>query len=490
MSVACVTSLFNARPVAESVHRTVVVAPCTLQSCLHLTSGTTDFRWCLLKSVLLLLGLPLTGSGMPRSKRAVRRPARYEEDLGRPTATDTASQELLAGPSQGKRRRSDLQAHHSATVVGLPPAQPPVDLGRQQLSVSVAGPSATTTSTSITGTISGPSGGEYGTGNTLVETSVNPIPAMPPASGQIDASLGLNLTPNPSQVANDGAFNQPELVPQVGVNLPLGLHVPMAIKEKIWEGSYIDLALLYNEPANTVLNRSDQNNLTLVMDGERLVLKKTALSRKKLDSFDLWQSAFHVFMAIYAMKHLSKIPELLKYTEIIRKASIQFGGMGWKVYDEQFRMKQATTPTRNWGNIDMELWLTVVAGSNCMSALNQATRTTAQYVKPKLRFGTCFAFNSAAGCHFVSCKFAHICGKCSRTGHGAPSCRIGGQARWFNTNHANTRAPAASQHAPNRIPAQRSNVRQATHAPTIAPSVSNPTGGSGQSHSFRTPNTN
>ena len=209
MSVACVTSLFNARPVAESVHRTVVVAPCTLQSCLHLTPGTTDFRWCLLKSVLLLLGLPLTGSGMPRSKRAVRRPARYEEDLGRPTATDTASQELLAGPSQGKRRRSDLQAHHSATVVGLPPAQPPVDLGRQQLSVSVAGPSATTTSTSITGTISGPSGGEYGTGNTLLETSVDPIPAMPPASRHINANivspnLGLNFTPNQHKLQTMG----------------------------------------------------------------------------------------------------------------------------------------------------------------------------------------------------------------------------------------------------------------------------------------------
>ena len=36
--------------------------------------------------------------------------------------------------------------------------------------------------------------------------------------------------------------------------------------------------------------------------------------------------------------------------------------MGWKMYDQQFRLKQERTPSRSWAEIDMELWVTVASG--------------------------------------------------------------------------------------------------------------------------------
>ena len=154
---------------------------------------------------------------------------------------------------------------------------------------------------------------------------------------------------------------QPEVVSQVGIDIPLGIYVPQAMKEKIWEGAYIDLSSLYTDTASTVLARADSNYVTVVIEGDQLVLRKASAASKKVDTFEKWQSAFHTYMAIYLTKHPTRAAELLKYMDIIRLATTLYPGLGWKRYDEQFRIKQTSDPTRSWGNLDMELWLTVVA---------------------------------------------------------------------------------------------------------------------------------
>ena len=48
-----------------------------------------------------------------------------------------------------------------------------------------------------------------------------------------------------------GSLSQPEPIPRVGIGLDeyttLGGNVPLAIKEKIWQGAYIDLSLLLQQ---------------------------------------------------------------------------------------------------------------------------------------------------------------------------------------------------------------------------------------------------
>ena len=50
---------------------------------------------------------------------------------------------------------------------------------------------------------------------------------------------------------------------------PLGGNVPLAVKEKIWQGAYIDLLLLLQDRAAAVLARSDTApELTLAAEGK------------------------------------------------------------------------------------------------------------------------------------------------------------------------------------------------------------------------------
>ena len=135
-----------------------------------------------------------------------------------------------------------------------------------------------------------------------------------------------------------------EQLPQIGVDLPLGLHVPLSLKETIWNSAYFDISSLCTDTATSVVdtNSMDSDKLIFSLDGDKLVVKKPGSKSKKIDTYSAWQSAFHIYMAIYLAKHPFRAGELLKYSEIIRTASIQFPGQGWKTYDEQFRMKQAT----------------------------------------------------------------------------------------------------------------------------------------------------
>ncbi len=115
----------------------------------------------------------------------------------------------------------------------------------------------------------------------------------------------------------------------------------------------------------------------------QLVLRKSGKS-KTIGSIDVWQSAFRTFTSIFLSRHPSRCAELLKYAEIIRLAAIQFPGFGWRVYDQQFRLKQELNPMRAWGVIDIELWLTVTAaGVTAPESLRSNSQTTVQSYKYK-----------------------------------------------------------------------------------------------------------
>ena len=70
-----------------------------------------------------------------------------------------------------------------------------------------------------------------------------------------------------------GSLSQPEPIPRVGIGLDeyttFSGNVPLAIKEKIWQGAYIDLLLLLQDRAAAVLARSDTApELTLAAEGK------------------------------------------------------------------------------------------------------------------------------------------------------------------------------------------------------------------------------
>ena len=208
-------------------------------------------------------------------------------------------------------------------------------------------------------------------------------------------------------------------IPIFSVTSKLGYHVPQLTKEKIWEGAYVDLVPLLNDFAHGVA----------ALDGDSVVPRQPGPGRKRLESFGMWQSAFHTFMSIYLAKHTSRFAELLKYCEIVRTASLQFAGFGWRVYDEQFRLKQEINPSRSWAEFDMELWVTVMGvpmtsqGFRPSGASSSAPTPSCQN-----KMGHCFAYNSIQGCRYTGCRYAHLCTNCFRPGHGASRCTVATRA--------------------------------------------------------------
>ena len=330
------------------------------------------------------------------------------------------------GPAQKKRGRP-------RTVVQIPPAPtsasdasaslPPI------LEVNHSSGAASTT-------LPTQGGGEYAPADVFVGTGTSSV------------SVGE---------AVDRARPTPTL--SVGVTDTLGFQVPLSVKEKIWAGAYVDLATLVNDTASGRVQQPENQSLILASDGDQVVLRPANPGRKRIESFGLWQSTFHTFMTIYLQQHTQRYAELLKYCEIVRTASIQFGGMGWKMYDQQFRLKQERTPSRSWAEIDMELWVTVASGPTFRTPNLPAQPPTTPIRRAK--FGHCFAFNDRKGCHFVGCRYTHACNSCTRPGHGAFQCTVGRSASQANARSANFQprrlqiksAPAiASKFTGNQVP--------------------------------------
>ena len=145
----------------------------------------------------------------------------------------------------------------------------------------------------------------------------------------------------------------------------MGGHISQSLNEKIWKSEYIDMSLLFVDSAASVLATAHKDSeVALVLEGNKMFLRPSSSPsgrQRKPDSWDKWASAFHTFMAIYLVRFPSRAIELLKYMEIVRTAAIQFSGYGWRVYDEQFRLKQEAQPDQSWADLDPKLQLTIGA---------------------------------------------------------------------------------------------------------------------------------
>jgi hypothetical protein len=74
--------------------------------------------------------------------------------------------------------------------------------------------------------------------------------------------------------------------------------------------------------------------------------------------------------------------------------------LGWRDYDQQFRMKKERNPSLSWGDIDMELWVLSISqgrNSNTQSCIHQSP------------YGKCFDYNNKGKGELSNCRFAHKC---------------------------------------------------------------------------------
>jgi hypothetical protein len=228
--------------------------------------------------------------------------------------------------------------------------------------------------------------------------------------------------------SRDALSGRSDSVGMPTLTMALGGHLPLALKEKIWKGDFVDFSNLLDSEALTAAPIPPW----VVTQSGLLALQSTR--QKKLDTIEQWTDAFLVFMAVFCMCHPDKAQDLLKYASVVREAAKKFSVPGALRYDEQFRKRQAVFPDRCWATIDGELWYTVLIpyGARDVRPNSGAAREIitpraqagTNYQRPRLfrQHGLCYAFNSKEGCRNARCRFFHACSKCRGQTHGSTDC--------------------------------------------------------------------
>lgn len=194
----------------------------------------------------------------------------------------------------------------------------------------------------------------------------------------------------------------------------ISINVPQNIKEKIANSEYIELATLLST------NATSKQKL-VVHQGE--LIWQTLQNTVKIVSIEQWTKAFMIFTSVYCTAHPNRFQELLKYMYIIRLGTEQFSGLGWKVYDEQYRLRKARNPASSWATVDLELWL-LHMNANTGASVNQQS-----LVLNNGNFNLkCYSFNYTSRCYRQSCPYSHTCLTCSGM-HPVVNCPVKGNIR-------------------------------------------------------------
>ncbi|CAC5390298.1 unnamed protein product [Mytilus coruscus] len=175
----------------------------------------------------------------------------------------------------------------------------------------------------------------------------------------------------------------------------LGNNVSSNIRQKILNGEYIDLGCLLSNPVPI----DDNSNTLIIKDG--VLQSKPKASTVKINNISRWTDAFLIFIDIYLSSHLGEARGLLKYMSNIRLGASRVPGLGWKRYDEQFRLKKIRMPSCNWGTVDLELWLLFMYDDNTQNNQNHVTNVY-----------KCYDYNNGS-CTRPNCHYSHSCLRCT-----------------------------------------------------------------------------
>lgn len=244
------------------------------------------------------------------------------------------------------------------------------------------------------------------------------IEAVQSIRNSFDSNQESGISSNPNfQNALGTSLNIDALpTPIPSINDELGVHVTQQVREKIVNGEYIDLGILLEKSS------TDRANPLVVDSSGQLLLKPKP--GKTITDINMWLDAFLVYTSIYVSAHPESIQGLLKYIHSIQLGAGRCQGLGWRDYDQQFRLKKARYPASSWGCIDPELWLLYMQYPT--STPNSLYNTGHQKQGPVTvrAIGKCYEYNNRGRCTHPYCPYAHRCIKCGAP-HPAVNCKSG-----------------------------------------------------------------
>ena len=250
----------------------------------------------------------------------------------------------------------------------------------------------------------------------------SPTQFIPPITDNRPDNTGSDCIPYSMQLSAGPISSQEHIH---SINDDLGVHVLQQTKQKIINCEYIDLGILLDK-TNVDFNRQ------LALDDQgQLVLKQKTV--KQLTDLHSWLDAFLIYTSIYTSAHPQSTQGILKYMYNIELGASRTSTLGWRDYDQQYRLRKARSPTSSWGTTDQELWLLYM---NPMAA-QPITAGEQPSLMNKSTVRKYYEFNNRGRCARHYCNYKHICLRYEGSDP-AMRCRVSnsrlGQSSFINKN--------------------------------------------------------
>ncbi|XP_053373900.1 uncharacterized protein LOC128546687 [Mercenaria mercenaria] len=195
------------------------------------------------------------------------------------------------------------------------------------------------------------------------------------------------------------------------INDCVSAQIPLNIKEKTWAGKYINLALLQKSSPEILASQGAQ----LILSEDGFIETRPKTLSEKVKTIEQWTDAFVIFMDIYLVQNPQACSELLTYMATIRQAASRRHDFAWRVYDEQFRMRQENF-LQPWSRLNSDLWLKVMT-----MPIHQSNNSFSSSAGDSPYLQTCSKYNEGQ-CPFAQrCRYRHVCSACGG-GHPSVSC--------------------------------------------------------------------
>lgn len=202
--------------------------------------------------------------------------------------------------------------------------------------------------------------------------------------------------------------------PVVTQSMGVADHVSEAMKERIWNYDYVDLAALL---PSTAREHAAQTVTLSLCQGQNNGLG-LQLNKPKQPALTLtqWEDAFLVYMGVYTMKHSHEAPDLCTYMKDIKDLGRR--GANFLHYDKEFRAlrENKNKPRLPWNSIHQTLHFQATTPFRAPrnNYQNQGSaQSGARNSGPRVPPGYCSDFHTFGKyCSRYPCTYKHYCPYC------------------------------------------------------------------------------
>ena len=229
---------------------------------------------------------------------------------------------------------------------------------------------------------------------------------------------------------------------------------PAKVVERVQSGAFVDFEGFLADKALLVQRLQELSHTGAHLSPLSQALTSNSRLREISDPLT-WASCFLAFMA--TSLELQEARDLAAYGMIVLQLARKHSGMGWLLYDRQFRQHRAAGAPMPWTDINPSLLAATVLGQSgdgsgrscplCLAADHSKDECALgsgeqpkfgpspppfQHTLPPSRSlqrpapytagdNICRRFNRG-WCSRPTCRFEHICSGCSKPGHGEVQC--------------------------------------------------------------------